>query len=300
MKLLEPKLDAGRFFGTYALGESQAQALRFAAQGRSSRWGEFISSARRKWALAGRTGQPVDIKSPWGDEVRLYAHDNTTDKNLMYGITPAHDQELRAMQAVAKNSENGIFFCDVGANSGLYSLQVANHLDLQGSEQPHQMLCVEPNPPMQIRLQENLALNGLDQARIATSALSDAEGEIELDISFSKNLGKVRIPQKGARSELTVKVPMTTFAKMLEQIGWGVPDIVKIDIEGHEQTMLDHFWQEAPDMRPALIVIEMWPKEKTNLIECMARGGYRFAGQPSENAVFLHNTFSGTETYGEI
>ncbi|MEO0635592.1 MAG: FkbM family methyltransferase [Pseudomonadota bacterium] len=247
----------------------------------------FFSSASRKAALAA-LDTPLDRTLPWGHQARLYGRDNTTDKYLMYGIEPVHAVELAAMRAVATHAGEPIYFLDIGGNSGLYTLQ-AWHALAAAKTPIDAWLCVEPNPNMRKRLSENLAMNGLHAVTMVDCALSDRDGEIEMETDFS-NLGKVRIPLDGEKARKPLKVQMTTLAKMLEAFGEGTPHIVKVDIEGHEQVMFEAFWTEAPDVRPQLIVLEMWRGKEEEQTACMERGGYRFVAKPSENAIFLHES----------
>jgi FkbM family methyltransferase len=295
MKFLSPSLPEDRAFGAFDAEKWRGFFLDLANSAYPARkhWStklnRLVASVSRKIALAGRQ-DPIDRSAPWGGVVRLYGHDNTTDKYLMYGLEPVHRAETEAMKTVASNiTGRPVYFCDIGGNSGLYTVQTANAL---GGTQNMNWLCVEPNPKMQARLKENLALNGYDNVRIATCALSDRDGEIEMETDFS-NLGKVRIPLDGAKARKPLKVEMTTLAKMLSQAGHGTPDIVKVDIEGHEQIMFEHFWTEAPDARPSLIILEMWPGKEAEQIACMERGGYSFVSRPSENAIFLHESYDG-------
>ncbi|MEO0498398.1 MAG: FkbM family methyltransferase [Pseudomonadota bacterium] len=293
MNFTHPELADGRSFGTFAPTAFQALLLRAASRLHPHRKGglasvpKFFSSASRKFALAGRN-DPFDVQSPWGQRVRLYGRDNATDKCLMYGMAPVHDAELAAMKAVAEASQAPVSFLDIGGNTGLYTLQAWAALQRAGAE-IGSWLCVEPNPQVRPRLSENLALNGLDAVTIVDCALSDCDGEIEMETDFS-NLGQVRIPLDGAKARKPLYVQMTTLAKLLTAFGHGTPHIVKVDIEGHEQVMFEAFWKDAPNVRPHLIVLEMWPGKEDEQIACMQRGGYRFVSKPGENAIFLHET----------
>ncbi|MEM1365187.1 MAG: FkbM family methyltransferase [Pseudomonadota bacterium] len=264
-----------------------AAALHPARKGAAAALPRFLASALRKAALFGRS-EPLDRLAPWGHNVRLYGHDNTTDKYLMYAITPVDDGELAAMRAVAEAASRPVHVLDIGGNSGLYTLQAWAALQAADLEIAS-WLCVEPNPMMRDRLADNLALNGLDRVTMVDCALSDGEGEIEMETDFA-NLGKVRIPLDGGRARKPISVPMTTLAKLLTTFGQGTPDIVKVDIEGHEQVMFEAFWRDAPDVRPPLIILEMWPGKEGEQTACMARGGYNFVSKPSENAIFIHES----------
>ncbi|MEN0001993.1 MAG: FkbM family methyltransferase [Pseudomonadota bacterium] len=230
----------------------------------------------------------MDRKAPWGHKVRLYGRDNTTDKYLMYGIAPVDGAELAAMRSVASALGRPVRFVDIGGNSGLYTLQAWAELANAGAD-IGSWLCVEPNPNMHNRLSENLAMNGLHAVALVDCALSDRDGEIEMETDFS-NLGKVRIPLDGAKARKPLAVQMTTLARLLSAFDQGTPDIVKVDIEGHEQVMFEAFWKEVPDVRPALIILEMWRGKEAEQTACMERGGYRFVSKPSENAIFLHES----------
>ena len=57
--------------------------------------------------------------------MRLLSRDNATDKWVLKGVNPVSAAELDAISKVASAADEPLTFVDIGANTGLYTLQVA-------------------------------------------------------------------------------------------------------------------------------------------------------------------------------
>lgn len=295
--LTHPTLNSDRAYGAYRTGAIRRRFLAASTALRRPKGGAVnylmrtASSVAKKLGLGFRP-DPFDMPTVWGGTVRLYPRDNTTDRWMLEGEWPVDEGELQAVRALYGHLARPLTFMDIGANCGLYTLQL---LVEAGNGVVGPVLCVEPNPPMQKRLEENLVINGFDDVLIAATALSDVEGSLVLETDFD-NLGQVRAPEPDAKLRRPVTVPVTTLKLLIhewsQQAGIAdlMPDVVKIDIEGHEITMLDAFWSDEAKQRPPLMIVEMWTDRQDMLVDCMERGGYRFISKPSENAIFLHKS----------
>jgi FkbM family methyltransferase len=133
---------------------------------------------------------------------------------------------------VAKNS----LVFDIGANRGKHTRYF---LALGAS-----VIAVEPIP----ECAENLRLICLkDRATVVPCAVGDKQSTAELHISSHAPLSTLsdewlRNAQNSPRFkdvtwEQTVTVPVTTLDSLIEK--YGVPDFVKIDVEGFEGRVLD-------------------------------------------------------------
>ncbi len=134
----------------------------------------------------------------------------------------------------------------------------------------------EPNPAAAARARENVALNHLG-FEVHELALSDQAGTVELE-----NAGGVdscnRTVVGFTASVPTISVARNTLDSFLDECG-ALPapiSAVKIDVEGHENSVLRGMLGMLETHRPRLVMFEYL--QRTNLVETMelfSRVGYR-------------------------
>ena len=150
----------------------------------------------------------------------------------------------------AEHVRHGGVVWDVGANIGFYSL-IASRLVDDG-----EVVAFEPLPANQEAIRRNLALNEIANVRLVPIALSDAEGEAELEIHASPTWAKLdtsgdtAFKRDGEVSE-RVRVEVSTLDAQLD--GYAPPDLVKMDIEGAEVAALRGASRLLGEHRPTLI-----------------------------------------------
>jgi FkbM family methyltransferase len=145
---------------------------------------------------------------------------------------------------------------DVGANVGSVSLLLADTVE--------NAILFEPNPVAAARARENLARNQLD-FKVYELALSDNNGEICFECDGAVDVGaRVVVGPPGSVTTTRV-VQCITFDKFLRQHGDPglAVSLVKIDVEGHENSVLRGMRQFLSEKRPPLVMFEYL--ERTNL-----------------------------------
>lgn len=148
---------------------------------------------------------------------------------------------------------------DVGANVGSVSLQLADQVD-------HAVL-FEPNPIAAGRARENLRLNDLP-FEVHEIALSDVCQDLELEDAGGVDTCNRTV--SGFKTLLpTRKVLGLTFDQFLaeRQHPIGLIGLIKIDVEGHENSVLRGMKQCLSSERPRLIMFEYLAR--TNLSETL-------------------------------
>jgi len=174
---------------------------------------------------------------------------------------------FRCLSFLRKHIERGILL-DIGANVGLISLLLADKIQ-------HAIL-FEPNPAAAARARENLALNHLG-FEVQELALSDQGGTVEIE-----NAGGVdscnRTVVGFSTSLPTISVARKTLDSFLKERSTRPAPIaaVKIDVEGHENSVLRGMSGFLASDRPRLIMFEYL--QRTNLaetLELFSRVGYR-------------------------
>jgi FkbM family methyltransferase len=150
---------------------------------------------------------------------------------------------------------------DVGANIGIYSL-------IGASAGHARVVAFEPHPATFAMLEENVLFNGLEQQidrfRLA---LSNTTGRI----SFSDQPGSPinRIVDDATTASPTLTVDVTTGDAFCAQHGVR-PDVIKIDVEGHEQQVLEGFAETLDHV--GLVIVESEQLDRIRAVLCGRHG----------------------------
>lgn len=161
-------------------------------------------------------------------------------------------------------------FVDVGASTGWFSIPFA----LAG----HEVIAFEPNARVRKRHLENAAINGADY-QLRDEALSRSAGTA----MFWRN-PKVPLTSGGSIEVATCSAPVaetvnTTTLDIALGVGhadYRAPDLIKIDVEGHEVAVLDGAARTIATSRPALVVEANTARHAQAINEWLGRlGGYR-------------------------
>jgi FkbM family methyltransferase len=116
------------------------------------------------------------------------------------------------------------------------------------------ILAVEPNPRIVPFLRETLS--SLEGARLLEIALSDREGHAEFLVDRAWS-GLSRIVADGSGS---TTVPTTTLGRLLTMAGMPLGDmrvVVKLDVEGHEVSVLSGALDALPPLRNFAALVEI-------------------------------------------
>lgn len=127
----------------------------------------------------------------------------------------------------------GMTFVDAGANIGYYTWLAASLVRESG-----RVLSFEPSAPVCRKLRSLIAANGLSCVTCFEMALSDREGALTLYIppaSYGNHNASVVPYCEGATD---VEVPTTTIDRVVETTGVRRIDLLKVDVEGHELSVL--------------------------------------------------------------
>jgi len=150
---------------------------------------------------------------------------------------------------------------DVGANVGSISLLLADKID-------HAFM-FEPNPIAAARARDNITINSL-RFEVHEAALSDSVGEVELEDRGGVDSSNRTIVGKIKTSFPTRTVPRITLDSFLETKAAKFPAIkaVKIDVEGHENSVLRGMLGCLKTARPRLVMFEYL--QRTSIVETLA------------------------------
>jgi FkbM family methyltransferase len=241
------------------------------------RGASLIRSVLKRW-----TDQPIDAVR-LGSRMRLYADGNASEKRLMTSPQFFDPDELAILEQALKPD---FVFVDIGANAGTYTLFVASRVGPGG-----RILAVDPHPVARQRLQCNLDLNSIGWVSIASVALSDTTGTLQLHIN-DRNIGSSSLDadiDAGSRKR-AIEVPARTLLSLVEEEGFTRIDAIKVDVEGVEDRILAPFFGTAPSaLWPRLLLMEdnrsAW---KSDLLALLRQSGYAVVLETDGNIIMVH------------
>ena len=181
-------------------------------------------------------------------------------KYLMYadaqetGITPhlAMDGywESWITLALARTVRPGWHCLDVGANHGYYTLVMADGVGPDGRVAP-----IEPTPKLAELLRQTLDVNGFPYVDVLQKAASDADGKtLQLVIPAHRSLNAHLVEEAGP-SEEAVAVQSVTIDAVTQD--WPKVDLIKIDVEGAEESVWLGMEQTISRNRDVIVVLEL-------------------------------------------
>jgi FkbM family methyltransferase len=145
-----------------------------------------------------------------------------------------YQQEV--LVALTSLLRSGDTVIDCGGHHGLMAIVAARAVGTTGS-----VISFEPNPNSRRHFRENCTLNGIDNVRIESTALSHHAGSTKFYVqkglvSWNSSMFEEFASQSGRDEIEEIQVPMTTLDQFLE---FGPrPALIKIDAEGSEFLIL--------------------------------------------------------------
>jgi FkbM family methyltransferase len=123
---------------------------------------------------------------------------------------------------------------NVGANIGVYVLQLAHHVGASG-----RVIAFEPNPAARAVLMRNLTRNSLQpRVEVVASAVGAAPGTVDFYTAGADGMGRAGRPNPQLPATDRIEVPVTTLDAFAAARGRR-PDLIVMDIEGWEIAALE-------------------------------------------------------------
>jgi FkbM family methyltransferase len=127
----------------------------------------------------------------------------------------------------------GMVVVDIGAHVGYYTLLAAKQVGPKGK-----VYSFEPEQDNHALLLKNIAMNGYDNVVVTQMAVSDRMGSSTLYLA-DLDSGRHSMYQHGLPERGSTPVNTTTLDSFLASEEWPHIDLVKIDVEGAEVSVLD-------------------------------------------------------------
>lgn len=148
----------------------------------------------------------------------------------------------------------GWTFIDIGANAGYFSLLAVG---LGGPTS--RVVAFEPNPALVAMLAESVSINAFDQVTVEAAACSESSGQATLALSpepRNSGLSSLEPSVAAAWSSARLRVPTVRLDEYCQERGL-CPDVVKIDVEGHERSAVRGMTGLLERHLPAAIICEL-------------------------------------------
>ena len=212
------------------------------------RWMPVERGKARLANLVSRVTGPVPYRLPEGLWMVLYP-DSAMDLSYLHaGEGSPHHEITRLIDEVPA----GGTVVDVGANAGYISLLAARRVGQRGK-----VWAFEPSPREYERLREAIRLNGYTQITAVPAALSDREGQMQLNVAEAHTgVNKLATDQQ-PRSAQQATVAVKVLDKELRDS--GPIDLVKIDVEGAEMRVLAGMTRLLDQQLVRRLVLEVTP-----------------------------------------
>jgi FkbM family methyltransferase len=221
----------------------------------------------------------------WGLRVRLHPCRNGCEKGALF--TPqmyeARERtELFAEIDKARAAGRAFMFVDIGANVGLFSLLVASYAGSNAK-----ILAIEPEPENVRRLQFNVSANPGIPVRVIALALGERAGTVALEIDRRDRGGTRTRPLVHDGHTGIIDVECRPLLEVLRKEGVSRIDVLKIDVEGAEDTILIPFFRDAAEsLWPNFIIIEDAPGSwRSDLYSVLAARSYTIAARTRQNVM---------------
>jgi len=143
----------------------------------------------------------------------------------------------------------GDLVLDVGANNGLLALHASKCVGPEGT-----VHCFEPNPQMAARVREQLMINDLTNVTVHELALGERDGKAMLSVpngfpgTGSLSVSNGLMPERVTQHRVEIRRADEVLADRDRPVR-----LVKIDVEGHEPTVLEGMSQILQADRPFVL-----------------------------------------------
>jgi len=159
--------------------------------------------------------------------------------------------EPKTTAFVEKIIRNDDVVVDIGAHIGLHTVHFSKRARL--------VVALEPEPHNFLLLKKNIKINGVKNVIALPIAISNSNGYLDLYISASSGTHTLDL-EHGVRLNVKfigkIRVKAISLDTLIKNLKIDKVDIVKIDVEGHENRVLQGMREILERRLPRVIVVE--------------------------------------------
>ena len=162
---------------------------------------------------------------------------------------------------------------DLGAHYGLYSIGLARRVGPTG-----EVAAFEPNPLSFHRLEYHRRLNRLGWLKLFPNAVSDRSEAAELYTYGELENTTTHLPYEDEPAQAACRPIAVECVRLDELVAAGrvrLPDLVKLDVEGHGHRAIAGMSETLARKRPVFILAFHGDPEASAIRQILTRFGYR-------------------------
>lgn len=213
-------------------------------------------------------GSSVDLPENWNSTFLLHflAHDTVILGNVQRKNVWDAESIARTLHALQPGKTYDLV--DVGANIGLFSIQVMNCLRATGrAANIGEIVALEPVPLIRQIAQSNFVAAGLDPSVLQERALGRQREDLQIFLDAGNGGNNSLLPEQvpNQLSEI-ITVHVDTLDGVLAEHGTSLENdiVLKIDVQGFEADVIlgisEALWQQV-----SILVLEITPSAFTQL-----------------------------------
>ncbi|MFD3584895.1 FkbM family methyltransferase [Streptomyces sp. NPDC058683] len=202
---------------------------------------DIIREHRKKFPYRGY----VDIESPYCPPFVMFCvNDDAVAMDTLWNGTFGYEPgTLGTWSRLAARSAT---IADVGAHVGYFSM-IAAHANPKAK-----VHSFEPVDQIHSRLSVNVRSNGVQNVKLHQAGVSSKPGWADISVRFSGNLLSTGSTLEGVAADARLQhIQLVTLDEVFADTKL---DLVKIDVEGHEMSVLHGARQVLKRDRPALVI----------------------------------------------
>lgn len=286
---------AGRLFGHERARAVAAKIWR--SRGANSPEAFFALAHRISPRLRGENPQLFKVPSAWTAEapiVRATCHGLDLELDLRDNLQAllffSGTYEPQVLEFLGNELRSDDVFIDIGAHVGWHSLIAARCLDHLGGGE---VFAFEPATDSADKIRAAAARNGVS-VEVVQVALGDRVGETTLfsDPNYDENDAGVR--SQHGKGHPVERVPVVAFDEWARKRALPRMDLVKIDVEGAEPSVIAGMERSLRMLRPRALIVEVKDysferagTEPRSLVAMLGSHGYHDQGvELNRNRVF--------------
>jgi FkbM family methyltransferase len=208
--------------------------------------------------------RPGLVRTRLRGEAFLIQLNDPCQYDLVLGV---HEPEV--LERIASDLKEGMTFLDIGPNVGYYTLLAAKCVGTSGK-----VVALEPDPGVLAVLQRNIEINGVGNVQVVHGAASESCGRAKLGRARSSSYSTGLYC---ADAVDWIDVPRYSLDALINELGIGAVDLIKLDVEGAELEAIEGMSQILKVNRPR-VIMELHDRpdgtETQAVVQKLKRAGY--------------------------